>query len=531
MARQGRWVCIIGMGLILARLVPGVGASPPAQTGQELVYGDSVSGAIAEDTPCQYYWFQGEAYDVVTIDMTRTAGNLDGMLALYRQDGADFTTDPLASDDDRPGGGLAPLVLATLPASDWCSITACRVQVENVRVTTGSFTLTLEGPDDDAPSGAGPGITGSLLNDQGATPTLPQPSPTLQTITEGILPGPATPTPDLPESPVATESGGDLPVLAYGGVVYGQLEPDQAQMEVRLDVNPGDWVQITWQAMTGSIPPCLSVSGPDGRLIAQSCTSNSVWQLQLLFIVPSTGTDAPEITLAVWRYGGEASGADGTFELRMQPVNQEAVVAGVWPTPTQVTPTVSPTVSPLVINTSTPSLMFPTQEALPTVQPLIIASVTPSVPIEALPAVPTATAIAPVVSSTPLAGAYPTGVCQSGIMALNGPFTTARLSSVYLASGDGYSVEEVTPTSVFRPDDDLNVVLISQMPRSVSATTRFCGPGGVVLDGGEGEILAGESYLLGVDWEYQSEPWPVGDWFVEIYVEGTLEVTLAFQVE
>jgi hypothetical protein len=36
--------------------------------------------------------------------------------------------------------------------------------------------------------------------------------------------------------------------------------------------------------------------------------------------------------------------------------------------------------------------------------------------------------------------------------------------------------------------------------------------------------------LLGVDWEYEGIPWVAGAWYVEVYVDGTVDVVLAFTV-
>ncbi|RPI99725.1 MAG: hypothetical protein EHM39_06020, partial [Chloroflexi bacterium] len=143
---RARWLTVlIAAALIGAAAIP-VDAAPPYQTGTPIRYGDTLSGEIAEDPACQYFWFEGAAGDPVMIDMTRTSGSLDGVLALYQQDGDNFSADPVASNDDRPGGGLDPLISISLPAADWYTVAACRLQADQMRVTTGTFNLTLTGP-------------------------------------------------------------------------------------------------------------------------------------------------------------------------------------------------------------------------------------------------------------------------------------------------------------------------------------------------------------------------------------------------
>lgn len=137
---------VLGLALSLAGTGgPGSEAAPLRQSGQRINYGDTVSGAITEAEPCRVYWFEGTANDPVTITMQRTGGNLDGTLAVYQQDRT-FNPEPLITNDDAPGGGLDPVIEIRLPAGDWYTIEACRLQHEQI-ITTGTFDLTLTGPD------------------------------------------------------------------------------------------------------------------------------------------------------------------------------------------------------------------------------------------------------------------------------------------------------------------------------------------------------------------------------------------------
>ena len=184
---------------------PRAWSAPPAQTGTQIVYGDTVSGEITEDVPCVTFWFEGQAGDPIVLDMQRTSGSLDGQLWLYLEGGSG--ADAIAFNDDRPSGGLNPLLDTTLPATDWYTVNACRLQHENMRVTVGTFTLTLTGPEVAAgdASGGGP----NTESEEAAT-VLPTADGGL---TGGLFPaGTATPPAgDASQStptPTATASGG-----------------------------------------------------------------------------------------------------------------------------------------------------------------------------------------------------------------------------------------------------------------------------------------------------------------------------------
>ncbi len=121
--------------------------------------------------------------------------------------------------------------------------------------------------------------------------------------------------------------------------------------------------------------------------------------------------------------------------------------------------------------------------------------------------------------------------CQSGANAVVGRTSSTRIETAYTAAGDGSTPSEVTETTVFRTDDDLNVVLTTQnIPKTAQAAAVFCSPSGAVHDAGAGDVEDGMTYLLGLDWEYASVAWETGQWFVEVYVNGQLEVTLGFSV-
>lgn len=454
---------ITGITLILVGALPGLQAAAPAQTGTSIRYGETVSGTITEDTACQYYRFEGAADDPVIIDMQRTAGNLDGVLALYRQDGAE----PVATGDDRPGGGLDPLIEARLPATGWYTIAVCRLETEQMRGTTGTFVLTLTGPGDEAFESAPPPepLSGGLFE---ASPTsLP-----------GMLQG-------LGRLPTATPGGaGDIPLIEPGQPITGRLAPDVRLVAYRLRVTAGDDVVIAWTRIAGNLAPVIRVIGEDGAMIAQAGTGSAAGMVWLGCRVYHGNT----ITIQVVREGEVIDGTAGDFELSVAILPSVSAVS----TATLTAPTPRPSSTPF-------EFVMPTLPPMPTLAPT---------------------------ASEDLANP-----CQGRLDPLPSPGSSARISDAYTASGDGYSPAEVVPADVFRSDDDLNVVLTldaASVPLTVTAI--FCGPDGISGNGGEMTVSDTDTYLFGLDWESESIPWEAGPWVVEIYLDGMLDLALGFEV-
>jgi hypothetical protein len=436
-----------------------VRAAPPGQTGTPIRYGETVSGEITEATACQIYWFNGSEGDPITIDMVRTSGTLDGVLALYRRDGSNFTAQPVASNDDGPGGLLDPQIITRLPVTDWYSITACRLQHEQMRVTTGTFDLTLTG-------------TGVLPS----VPVIEATATPVTSLTEGIfavpsgdgatpaVPAPAvTPTgmfSDWASSDQATAT--ETAALSSGSTLTGRLESDQAAVQYTLTVQAGDQVELIWQRTAGDLAPLLRVSAED--VIAQTSTPDTVSQLVLSFRAP----DAAALSVTVGRFGDAAEGTSGGFTLAV------TITGNAPPAPT------------------------PTPDE----------------------------------SSSAAVPAYLANPCQSGASAITGLASSERLIDVYTAAGDSYYPDELTRTTTFRQDDDLNAVFrVQNVSGSATVGGVFCAPSGDAHDGGSGDFENGGPFLAGLDWEAESTNWEPGHWYVELYVDGTLELTLGFDVE
>jgi hypothetical protein len=438
-------------------------AAPPQQRGTPIRYGDTLSGEITESVPCVHFWFEGYVGDPITIDMTRTSGSLDGVLALYQRDGDTFSADPLITNDDRDSGGLDPLITFRLPADDWYTIAACRLEADQMRATTGVFDLTLTGPASDsggATDSAAPTPAGSLTEGLfGAASPTPVPTQA-DGLSGGVFPPAGESASPTPTAEAASDTAAF--VLLDGSVVEGALAADQAGLEYSLVVLSGDEVAIRWSATGGDLAPALRVTGSAGDLVTAAQTDDSASTLMLAFRAPSEDL----LTLTVARADAQTD-STGTFEIAVTITTPNGAGSAVAPTP--------------IPEEGTDYLAAP---------------------------------------------------CMSGAAAISGPVDSARLLNVYSAAGDSYDPAELTETTSLRPTDDLNVVYdVPADSGSVRVAGLFCAPDGSYYDAGESDATGGLTSLLGLDWEYNGTDWPSGAWYVEIYVDDTLELTLGFVVE
>ncbi len=112
---------------------------------------------------------------------------------------------------------------------------------------------------------------------------------------------------------------------------------------------------------------------------------------------------------------------------------------------------------------------------------------------------------------------------------------TNPVKDVYTAAGDINDPAALKRTSVFRADDDLNVVVtLNSHNRDLPVHAVFYAPDNAaqyatdVIEVGQ---TAGK-VLLGLDWEMAgSTPWPVGQWKVEIFIDGERKDSTTFEVQ
>lgn len=121
-----------------------------------------------------------------------------------------------------------------------------------------------------------------------------------------------------------------------------------------------------------------------------------------------------------------------------------------------------------------------------------------------------------------------------GMALLLAACSSVPYDSAYLAAGDGTQPDELSRTTVFQPDDDLNVVVeLNSHNREIPVQAIFTTPSGAeyTTDPFEADETAGQ-VVLGLDWEGMGgELWPEGEWTVAVLVDEKQKETLRFRVE
>ncbi|MCC7447475.1 MAG: PPC domain-containing protein [Anaerolineae bacterium] len=117
-------------------------SNPTSPDIMPIQYGDTISGTISNQRFLYYYTFQGNAGDVVTLQMTHIpGGKLDPLLYLYAYSNGKPT--PLAGNNDvEPGNVDASIVRFTLPQTGLYLIAATRMGAAQGQ-TEGNFILML----------------------------------------------------------------------------------------------------------------------------------------------------------------------------------------------------------------------------------------------------------------------------------------------------------------------------------------------------------------------------------------------------
>lgn len=109
----------------------------------------------------------------------------------------------------------------------------------------------------------------------------------------------------------------------------------------------------------------------------------------------------------------------------------------------------------------------------------------------------------------------------------------APVKEIYTASGDATDPAELTRTTQFQANDDLNVVVrLNAHSRTLALQAVFSGPDGtqIATDTLQADATAGEA-LLGLDWEAQGVAnWAAGEWQAEVRVDDAAHSTLRFTV-
>lgn len=111
--------------------------------------------------------------------------------------------------------------------------------------------------------------------------------------------------------------------------------------------------------------------------------------------------------------------------------------------------------------------------------------------------------------------------------------SSAPVKDAYTASGDAADPADLTRTTTFQADDDLNVVVrLNAHSRTLPLQAVFVGPDGaeIATDTLGAKPAAGLA-LLGLDWEARGTNWLPGEWQVRVLVDHELHNTLRFTVQ
>jgi hypothetical protein len=103
-----------------------------------LAYGDSIEGELTDDAFTQFYTFDGQPDDVITIRMDRVDGDLDPLVALLDPQGNE-----IINDDDSGEGQNSIISGFALPTAGRYTLVATRFD-RQAGTTTGRYALTLE---------------------------------------------------------------------------------------------------------------------------------------------------------------------------------------------------------------------------------------------------------------------------------------------------------------------------------------------------------------------------------------------------
>jgi thiol-disulfide isomerase/thioredoxin len=233
---------------------------PEAQA--ELVYGDSLTGNIDNETFIHSYTFDGQAGDVVTIRMDAGEGStLDSLLRLYGPDG-----DLLIENDD-------------------AQLTTTNALIEDFELPTdGEYTLVATRYNGEAGFSFGE-FSLSLIS--GSTPPL---------VAE---PG---------------EETAEVMPLAFGETVASEIDATSLAERYQFEGTAGTTITITMQSASGDLDSYLSLLGPDGKEIAfnDDDLSNGGRDSAIRdFTLPADGT----YTIIATRYGVKYGATTGSFEL------------------------------------------------------------------------------------------------------------------------------------------------------------------------------------------------------------------------
>jgi hypothetical protein len=238
-----------------------------AQTRNTIVYGQTVSGRITNDTFRTVYTFQGQQGEIIDAQLKRTNGDLDPMLILL-----DSANNLVASDDDSDAAYNAMLLSVALPHDGLYFLIASRFGQDR-GLTAGAYTLTLNRV----------GIASDPNLEGGATP------------------------------------------LRYGDSVVLDLGNDQYQHIFTFGALRGDIINVAMQRISGDLDPTLILADAKGNvLLISDDDPNSPGSLDAA-IANYRITKSGNYLLAATRFGGASGASHGGYSLKLDRLPPEAL--------------------------------------------------------------------------------------------------------------------------------------------------------------------------------------------------------------
>lgn len=234
----------------------GLGNSP--LTAQRLEPGARVEGALTEGRFTQYYTFNAQKDDLISVRMSRTSGLLDSLVAI-----ADADLEELVSDDDSAGGQNAQIGQYIIPEDGTYYIVATRFDRE-AGTTVGGYTLELVD---------------------------------LGNAFDGI-----------PEGTTR---------IGYGSTITGVIDETALEAIYAFYGEQGDVITVSMTNVDGDLDPLVSILDSEQRQIASDDDGGSGQNANIArFEIPASGTYYVRAT----RFSGEPPGnpnTTGTYNLTL----------------------------------------------------------------------------------------------------------------------------------------------------------------------------------------------------------------------
>jgi hypothetical protein len=232
----------------------GLGNSP--QTAEPLLLGSTAEGELSNQQFAQYYRFEAQADDIVTIRMNRGAtGALDSFVVL-----ADAGLSEIISDDDSGGGQNAEITQYRIPADGTYYIIATRFERE-AGTSSGAYRL-------------------ELLSLGNAFDGVP----------EGML------------------------RISPGTTITGRIDDTTPDQVYAFWATAGDTITVSMNRGDGNLDPVVSIEDAEGNTLARDDDSGGGQNARIsAYTIPETGT----YTIRATRYTGDTGPAntEGSFVL------------------------------------------------------------------------------------------------------------------------------------------------------------------------------------------------------------------------